>query len=177
MICGLQHEKSALRTQIPPVCKSCKSRERGSSLVEQSFVLVFLLTLLFGIIDFGRALYTYHFVSNVAREATRWASVRSSKCTVLPECPGDTSGKDVQKAFKGNKANLAAMGIDSTKLTFNTKWVAPQGASTAFCTAPGNVVGCMVHVDVSYSYTFLFGSFIAAPPLTISSSSEMLVTK
>src|SRR6202047_2805530 len=164
MSCGFDREKGSRGAQIG---RTLKNRQRGSSRVEQSFVIVFLLTMMLGTIDFGRALYTYHFVSNVAREATRWASVRSSKCTVLPECPGDTSGKDVQKAFKGNKATLAAMGIDSKKLTFNTKWVAPQGASTAFCTAPGNVVGCMVHVDVSYSYTFLFGSFIAAPPLTI----------
>jgi TadE-like protein len=175
MIHETQRERAALRTPVRPVCKS---RERGSSLVEQSFVLVFLLTMLFGIIDFGRALYTYHFVSNVAREATRWASVRSSKCTVLPECPGDNSGKDVQKAFKGNKANLAAMGIDSKQLTFTTTWVVPPGVGAASCTAAGlNRVGCMVHVDVSYSYTFLFGSFIAAPPLTMSSSSEMLVTQ
>jgi len=175
MIHGLQHERAALRRQIRPVHKC---RERGSSLVEQSFVLVFLLTLMFGIIDFGRALYTYHFVSNVAREATRWASVRSSKCTVLPECPGDSSGNDVQTAFTANTANLAGMGIDSSKLTLNTRWVVPPGVGAASCKAAGlNQVGCMVHVDVSYSYTFLFAPFIAAPAVKMSSSSEMLVTQ
>src|SRR5262249_53550139 len=59
-----------------------RGAQRGSSLVEQAVVLVILLTILFAIIDFGRALYTYHFVSNAAREATRWASVRSSSSTL-----------------------------------------------------------------------------------------------
>src|SRR5277367_4330936 len=126
MTCGLQHEGAKKRAQIRI---ASQRKERGSSLVEQSFIIVFLLTLMLGIIDCGRALYTYHFVSNVAREATRWASVRSTTC--------------------------------------NTTWVVPPGVGASSCPVAGaNKIGCMVHIDVTYHYTFLFVPFISAPPIT-----------
>ena len=58
--------------------KGLKSQrmERGSTLVEFALVLIVLMVMMFGIIDFARALYTYHFVANVAREGTRYAIVR-----------------------------------------------------------------------------------------------------
>ena len=37
--------------------------ERGSTLVEFALVLIVLMVMMFGIIDFARALYTYHFVA------------------------------------------------------------------------------------------------------------------
>ena len=52
--------------------------DRGSSLVEYAIVVPVLLTFLFGIMDFSRFLYTYHFIAEVAREATRYAVVRGS---------------------------------------------------------------------------------------------------
>src|ERR1700680_2901035 len=84
------------------------SKERGGSLVEQAFAIVLLLTIIFAIIDFGRALYTYHFVSNVAREATRWASVRGKTCIGLAGgCPANVS--DVQTYVSA----VSGMGLDS----------------------------------------------------------------
>jgi Flp pilus assembly protein TadG len=172
MTCGLQHEGAKARAQTRV---DRKAGERGSSLVEQSFILVFLLTLMFGIIDCGRALYTYHFVSNVAREATRWASVRSgSNCNgVLQQCPASNS--NIQGIFSHNVSN---MGLDPHSLSLTTTWVVPPGVGAAAC--PGanqNSVGCMVHVDVTYTYTFFFAPFIAAPAITMNSSSEMLITR
>jgi Flp pilus assembly protein TadG len=173
MTCGFQRERAHHRTQIRV---AAKSKERGSSLLEQSFILVFLLTMMFGIIDCGRALYTYHFVSNVAREASRWASVRSQSCdgSALVGCPGDLTGNNLQTTFK---ANLSSMGLDPAKVTFATSWVAPPGVGAASCTAPTNQIGCMVHVNVTYNYTFFFAPFIAVPPITMASSSEMLITQ
>lgn len=147
--------------------------QRGSSLVEQSFIIVFLLAMILGIIDFGRALYTYHFVSNVAREATRWASVRSGKhCGVLSGCPA--SNASIQTTYE---ANMSTMGLDPSKITFTTTYAAPPSVGATSCPAVNNLPGCMVHVDVKYDYTFLFAPFIAAPPVTMTSSSEMLITQ
>jgi Flp pilus assembly protein TadG len=173
MTCGFQSRKAKRRIQVRV---SLRCRERGSSLLEQSFILVFLLTMMFGIIDCGRALYTYHFVSNVAREASRWASVRSQNCdgSALSGCPGDLTGDNLQTTFK---ANLSTMGLDPAKVSFTTSWVAPPGVGAASCPTPiSNNVGCMVHVDVTYAYTFFFAPFIAAPAISMSSSSEMLIT-
>jgi Flp pilus assembly protein TadG len=172
MTCRLQRERANRRRQMPSVLRA---KARGSSLVEQSFVIVFLLTMMLGIIDFGRALYTYHFVSNVAREATRWASVRSSSCKPggwLPGCPA--SGNTIRTTFK---ANMATMGLDPSKVTFTTTYAAPPGVAVTSCTAIGNHPGCMVHVDVTYTFAFFFAPFIAAPPISMTSGSEMLITQ
>ena len=60
--------------------------ERGSALVEFAIASTVALTLIFGIVDFGRGLYTYHLVSNAARAGSRYAIVRGSACTVAG-CP------------------------------------------------------------------------------------------
>jgi Flp pilus assembly protein TadG len=172
MTCGVQLERAIQRVQLPV---GRRSRQRGSSLVEQSFIIVFLLTMMFGIIDCGRALYTYHFVSNVAREATRWASVRSRSCNASAVPPGPATNSNVQSTFT---TNLTTMGLDPSNITFTTTWVVPPGVAATSC--PGanqNVAGCMVHIDVRYSYTFLFAPFISAPPISMTSSSEMLITQ
>jgi Flp pilus assembly protein TadG len=51
-----------------------RSRE-GQSLVEFALSSVLFFTLVFGIIQFGRAVYQYNTVSNLAQEGARWASV------------------------------------------------------------------------------------------------------
>jgi Flp pilus assembly protein TadG len=168
---GLQHEGSLKPTRYR---RGYRPGQRGSSLVEQSFIIVFLLAMILGIVDFGRALYTYHFVSNVAREATRWASVRSGRnCNgVLLGCPA--SNANIQTTYK---ANMSTMGLDPSKITFTTTYAAPPSVRSTSCPNVNNLPGCMVHVDVRYDYTFLFAPFIAAPPVTMTSSSEMLITQ
>src|ERR1700691_4095214 len=58
-----------------------RARARGSALLESAVMISVLLLMMFGVVGFGTALYTYHFVSNTAREATRWASARGYTCT------------------------------------------------------------------------------------------------
>jgi Flp pilus assembly protein TadG len=156
-----------------PQKASATFRQRGSGLVEQALVLSILLAVMFGIIDFGRALYTYHFVSEAAREATRWASVRSTS-TLLPSGPATSgSGGNVQ----GFVANVSGMGLDSNKITANTNWIAPPRAIPG-CTPPANRPGCVVQVQVQYAFHFIL-PFL--PPstttYTMSSTSEMVITQ
>ena len=47
----------------------------GSVLLEFALVLVLLLALLFGLVDFGRALYTANTLNLAAREAARYAAI------------------------------------------------------------------------------------------------------
>jgi Flp pilus assembly protein TadG len=141
--------------------------QQGSSLVEQALVLVILLTVMFAIIDFGRALYTYHFVSNAAREAARWASVRSQKSSLGAATPGN-----VQSTF-GSSSALAGMAIDSSKITFNTTWAAaPSGP--AVC--PANQPGCIVQVQVKYPYAFMF-PFLPTGAIDMQSTSRLVITQ
>jgi hypothetical protein len=63
--------------------------EEGSNLVEFAFIVLLLMSMMLGIIDFSRALYSYHFISNAAREATRYAAVRGYTCTNDGSCVDD----------------------------------------------------------------------------------------
>ena len=60
-----------------------KNGEAGSALVEFALASVIILTVLFGIIDMGRALYAYDWVSDAARRGTRYAMVRGTSCSAL----------------------------------------------------------------------------------------------
>src|SRR5687767_15882149 len=52
--------------------ESLHSARRGQALVELALVLPICLWILLGIIDFGRAYYTYIAATNAAREGARW---------------------------------------------------------------------------------------------------------
>ena len=154
------------------------SKERGGSLVEQAFAIVLLLTIIFAIIDFGRALYTYHFVSNVAREATRWASVRGTTCSGLAGgCPAN--GSHVQTYVSA----VSGMGLDSTKITTTSQWgPAPNnapvcgGAASTTPTPTNSLPGCVVQVQVQYAYKFFF-PFLPKSTMNMSSASQMVISQ
>ena len=59
-----------------------RQTEVGQSLVEFSMILPLFLVLLFGLVDFGRAFYTWLLVTNAAREGARIAAVQSDAATV-----------------------------------------------------------------------------------------------
>jgi len=135
-------------------------------------VLVILLAVLFAIIDFGRALYTYHFVSNVAREATRWASVRSDN-SQAPNAPANSG--NIKTTF-GSSSALAGMALDPTKLTFDVTHPA-IGTGPAACRVAGNnKAGCLVQVHVTYSYRFMV-PFLPASAFDMNSTSRMVISQ
>jgi Flp pilus assembly protein TadG len=65
--------------------------EEGSALVEFALSSVVLFMTLFGLMASCTALYSYLFVAEAAREASRYAIVRGDSCTGLSDCPGITS--------------------------------------------------------------------------------------
>ncbi|MEH6993013.1 TadE family protein [Neobacillus drentensis] len=56
--------------------------EKGQSLVETALMVPILLLFLFGILDFGRMLYTILTLDHAGREAARLASVHSSNADI-----------------------------------------------------------------------------------------------
>jgi Flp pilus assembly protein TadG len=51
---------------------------RGQSLVEFALASVIFFMTLFGTIEFGRGIWQYNMVSNLAQEGARWASVHGN---------------------------------------------------------------------------------------------------
>jgi Flp pilus assembly protein TadG len=164
-----QIQSEAARCQRPRRA-SAKSLERGSGLVEQALVLTVLLAVMFGIIDFGRAMYTYHFVSEAARDATRWASVRGNTCVGLTGgCPADPG--DVQTYV----SNVSGMGLDPAKITATTSWpIQPYSSPT--CAGSLKNPGCVVQVKVDYAFQFIL-PFLPSTGFTMSSTSQMVITQ
>ena len=56
--------------------------ERGAAAVEFALVLPILVVLAFGIIDFGRLLYTYNNLTSAVREGARFAAVQTKEDVV-----------------------------------------------------------------------------------------------
>jgi Flp pilus assembly protein TadG len=144
-------------------------KQCGSTMVETALMLSVLLVMMFGIVGFGHALYTYHFVSNAAREATRWASVRGQTCTGLSGgCPASAS--DVQTYV----SNVSGMGLDPAKITATTTWIAPPN-NLAVCKTQPNNPGCVVEVQVQYSYQFLLP--LLPSGFKMQSTSQMVISQ
>jgi Flp pilus assembly protein TadG len=148
----------------------------------------------FGIIDFSRALYAYHFISNAAREGTRYAIVRGGSCnTWTVACPAQPT--DVQ-TFVQNSAN--GIGLNPAALSVNATYSVPtydsggsQVVSCSLNSATGlyDNPGCVVQVQVQYGFNFIFpfmpsgtctlqaGSQTVTANICMSSSSQMVISQ
>jgi Flp pilus assembly protein TadG len=134
-----------------------RSQQRGTSLLEYALVLIVVLMFIFGIIDFGRALYAYHFVANAAREATRYAIVRSSTCASVtnpvPNCPA------TQTTITNLVTNMATgIGLNNANsIEANFTGQNPPSSTNPACTTgtPPVPLGCTAQVTVNYPFKFI----------------------
>jgi len=127
-----------------------------------------LLALLFGIIDFGRATYTYAFVAQLARQGARWAIVRGSQCTVLDHC--NAGQPQIQSYVQG----LSEGATKASSIGVTASWGnCPPGSS-------GNAPGCTVTVSVTYPFSFMLPYLPKTGGLMImnmTSASQMVVSQ
>jgi Flp pilus assembly protein TadG len=169
-------------------------RVTGGTLVEFALVFIILITILFGIAEFGHMLYAYHFVNQAAKEATRWAVVNGATCNndaafssnaqgsctapvtcTAGGCATCTSGcTSAQTADISNFVQMITpQGIDTTKVTVTPTW---PGTSTFCLASAGKGPSCPVEVQVSYNYNFLFPLIQRKMgAVTLSSTSEMVI--
>lgn len=144
--------------------RALRDGERGSALVEFAIASLMALTMMLGIVDFARALYTYHLVANGARAGSRYAMVHGSSCTVSG-CPATSD--QIQTYVRG-----LAPGIDPSSLAVTTTW-----STTSSCTdANGQGAGCLVTVSVSYPFRFIV-PVLPRYTMTMRSSSQMVVSQ
>ena len=121
--------------------------ERGSSLVELGLVLMTLLLMLIGVIDFGRAYYLSVEVSSAAYAGALYGSQNNS----------DTAG--MQSAASTDAADVSGL---SAVATYGCECSDGSGTSSAKCTSAPT--GCnsgtntvnYVKVTTSATYTLLF---------------------
>jgi Flp pilus assembly protein TadG len=168
---GMLPRERGLRTQASEMPGDGRS-EHGAALVEFALSVTALFTFLFGVMVMATALYSYHFVSEAAREGARYAIVRGSGCTTYS---GFTSNCPISTAapIQSYVRSLGFPGIDTNNLTVAAAWSAyPSGTCTpsAACNNPGN----QVQVTVSYQLPVKI-PFVPARTLTMTSTSQMVI--
>ncbi len=114
--------------------KSTFRSERGAAMVEFAIVLPILLLLVFGIIDFGRALYTLNNLTAAVREGARLASTQIS--------PDPTTGGSMSAVSTAVTNYVVAFGGNS----------GPPTISETFSGAPPNMQSVTVRI-VNYPFT------------------------
>ena len=136
-----------------------RDRSLGQSLVEFALILPILLILLFGILDFGRAIFAYNSVSNAARSGARVAIVNQDI--------GDITAAVEEEAF----------GLGEVAVTFdpNAESLPDCPQSNAECCP---AIGCVIEVAVSTEYipaTPIFSHLVGS--ITVSSESQMPIER
>lgn len=144
-----------------------KQRERGSTMVETMLVMLLSLSVILGIVEFGRAIFTYHAVSNAARLATRYAIVHGANC--IPN--GCTATQNSIQTFVRD----ATPGVVRNRLNVLTPtWNGTALNPNQSCGPGANENrGCTVIITVQYPFRFVV-PFIG-PNFTMSSTSEMVI--
>lgn len=121
------------------------TRERGQALVEFVLILPIFMLLIFGVIEFGKALNYWIDTTHLANEGARYAAVNR-----WPSCPDDdtTPCAETLKDYlvaRANTAELASGGTSNvpTALKPGVRICFPEGAPT---------VGKAVRVTVKSTY-------------------------
>ena len=149
---------------------NCINTEDGQSTLETALSAIAVLTLFLGVMQMCLALYTYHFVSEAAREGTRYAMVRGSSCSGFASaCPALAS--DVQTYVRG----IGFPGIVPADVTVTTTWPT-TGSSCTPSSLPCNNPGNLVQVIVQYRFPLSI-PFVPSSSLTLTSTSKLAISQ
>ena len=130
---------------------SRSSRQRGTGAVELAILTPVLFLLTLGAFELGRGVWTKHTLSHVAREAARYASVRSTSS----DDPATTAKIEA-------RAKQAAVGVDSKLLKVETTW------------SPSNQQGGTVRVFVTYDFKPVT-ALLPFKSITLTSNSQRVI--
>jgi Flp pilus assembly protein TadG len=139
-----------------------------------------LFAMFFGLFELTMAGYTFHFVSEAARDATRWAIVRgSTSCTNTPgldHCGSASSSTDIQAhvsgiGMSGDSHLTATPYYYSPSAGTPTTWTSCNPATTT-CTQPGYLLKIVVTDNFALNVPFL-----PTYTIPISSTSQMVIAQ
>jgi Flp pilus assembly protein TadG len=166
---------------VPPI-RWANGAEEGGSLVETALSCLILIPILFGIIQLSIALYCFHYASDAAREATRFAIVRGANCMTnlkskayCAPTSADASGAtaaDIAQYVKSLGYPYSASAVTTVQ------WCVPGSPATwSSCSSTrDNSIGNQVQVKVTYSYPLVI-PYIKANTLLIGSTSSMTIVQ
>jgi Flp pilus assembly protein TadG len=160
-------------------CMTLLSAESGETLLEFALASTVLLMVIFGVMDCSRALYADHYVRYSAEEAARYAMVRgytwkNAACTATSTESCTATAADVTSLVK----SITPPGISNdSHLVVSTTWTGknPAGASCG-ATTNLNLPGCVVQVQVSYTFSFVL-PFLPKNALVLTSASAIAISQ
>ena len=152
--------------------------DSGAAMVEMALSAAVMFSVLIGLFEICLAMYSFTYVSDAAREASRWAMVRgSNSCSDssnnLPGCGATQS--DIQAYVE----SLQYPAMNASNLTVNVSWLSVDMSSgsavwSACSTAPCNKPGNEVQVQVQYQLP-LYIPFWRDSSVKIGSTSTMVI--
>lgn len=147
------------------------AEEAGGSLVEFALSCSLQCLLIFGMMQTALAVYSFHFISEAAREASRYASVRGSSCTSFASaCPAQDS--DVQNYVQ----TLSYPGITPANLLATTVWSSFPSKTACSPSSTCNNPGDLVTVTVTYSFPYSV-PFLPSYLWTATSTSALVISQ
>ncbi len=152
---------------------SCRRGARGQAFFEVLVSLIVFITMLLAVIQMGLAAYSYHFISEAAREGARWAMVRGSACTSFSSaCPATAA--QIQSYVTG----LGYPGINSaaSAMTVTASWCGPVSSTPPACSTGTNAPGQIVRVAIQYKFPVGI-PFVPASTITMNAMSQMVISQ
>jgi len=126
--------------------------ESGQDLVEFALLLPLLLLLLFGIIEFGIAVFAYNTTANVGREIARYGSIHPNN-TEIRNFIGTTGFSGDPPFFSGTPSQL------NPEVQRWTRGLSGNLTITPTLTNNGPL-SSTIQVSVTYEYRFLTGPIV-----------------
>ncbi|MFW6076049.1 MAG: TadE family protein [Chloroflexota bacterium] len=149
----------------PPLTEHARS-SRGQATLEFGIVAIILFTMIFGVIEGGRMLFTYHQLTNASREGARYAIAHG----VASE--NQVSAGSYQDMVEHITSRTT--GLSEDQLTVDATWPGDT-RNPQQCPTGSNNAGCPVRVTVDYSFEPVVAMFAGLGSIDMSSSSEMRI--
>ena len=146
---------------------------RGQALFEVLVSMIVFITMLLAVIQMGLAAYSYHYISEAAREGARWAMVRGSACTSFSSaCPATAA--QIQSYVTG----LGYPGINAaaSAMTVTASWCGPASSTPPACSTGTNAPGQIVRVAIQYKFPVGI-PFVPASTITMNAMSQMVISQ
>ena len=123
----------------------------GATAVEFALLLPVFFAIVFGVMEFGRVLYTTHTLDNAVREGVRYAMVHGAAS------PNPALSADIEAVVKSRAAPLDPAKVVVLPVSFE----------------PNNRPDSTVMVQVRYDFDFLLP--VPLGPVTLTSASRMII--
>jgi Flp pilus assembly protein TadG len=135
-------------------------------MVEFAATSIIFFTLLFGVIEGGRLLFTYHQLTNAAREAARYA--------IAHGVAGESQVRSGSYQAMVDHAMDRTVLLDANSLEMTAEWPGDFAAGGK-CPAQSNEAGCPVQVTVNYRYQPIVAMIFGPGTINLQTTSEMRI--